>query len=313
MLPFEGLRGNGKARIHNGEIKNMSVLVDKNTKVIVQGITGSQGLFHATQCREYGTSVVGGVTPGKGGTEVEGFKVFDSVSQAVDETQANASLIFVPAPFALDSILEAAEAEVELIICITEGIPTRDVMTVKNFLKGSRSRLVGPNCPGVMTPGEAKVGIMPGYIHKPGRVGVISRSGTLTYEAVWQLSNLGIGQSSCVGIGGDPIIGTTFTDALELFQNDPDTDAMVLIGEIGGSDEEEAADYIKNNITKPVAAFIAGATAPPGKRMGHAGAIISSSLGGAEDKFRALELAGAAICRSPAEMGETLKGKMENS
>ncbi|WP_462137948.1 succinate--CoA ligase subunit alpha [Candidatus Mycalebacterium sp.] len=291
----------------------MSVLVDKNTKVIVQGITGSQGLFHATQCREYGTSVVGGVTPGKGGTEVEGFKVFDSVSQAVDETQANASLIFVPAPFALDSILEAAEAEVELIICITEGIPTRDVMTVKNFLKGSRSRLVGPNCPGVMTPGEAKVGIMPGYIHKPGRVGVISRSGTLTYEAVWQLSNLGIGQSSCVGIGGDPIIGTTFTDALELFQNDPDTDAMVLIGEIGGSDEEEAADYIKNNITKPVAAFIAGATAPPGKRMGHAGAIISSSLGGAEDKFRALELAGAAICRSPAEMGETLKGKMENS
>ncbi|QMU56072.1 MAG: succinate--CoA ligase subunit alpha [Candidatus Mycalebacterium zealandia] len=291
----------------------MSVLVDKNTKAIVQGITGSQGLFHATQCREYGTSVVGGVTPGKGGTEVEGFKVFDSVSQAVDATQANTSLIFVPAPFALDSILEAAEAGVELIICITEGIPTRDVMVAKNFLKGSRSRLVGPNCPGVMTPGEAKVGIMPGYIHKPGRVGVISRSGTLTYEAVWQLSNLGIGQSSCVGIGGDPIIGTTFTDALELFQNDPDTDAIVLIGEIGGSDEEEAADYIKNNITKPVAAFIAGATAPPGKRMGHAGAIISSSSGGAEDKFKALELAGAAICRSPAEMGETLKGKMGNS
>lgn len=290
----------------------MSVLVDKNTKVIVQGITGSQGLFHATQCREYGTSVVGGVTPGKGGTEVEEFKVFDSVSQAVDETQANTSLIFVPALFALDSILEAAESEVELIICITEGIPTRDVMIAKNFLKGSCSRLVGPNCPGVMTPGESKVGIMPGYIHKPGRVGVVSRSGTLTYEAVWQLSNLGIGQSSCVGIGGDPIIGTTFTDALGLFQNDPDTDAMVLIGEIGGSDEEEAADYIKSKVTKPVVAFVAGATAPPGKRMGHAGAIISSNSGGAEDKFRALEIAGAAICRSPAEMGETLKSRMEN-
>ncbi len=288
----------------------MSILVDKNTKVIVQGITGSAGLFHATQCREYGTSVAGGVTPGKGGTDVEGFPVFDTVSDAVAQTQANTSLIFVPAPFALDSILEAAEAGVELIVCITEGIPTRDIMVAKNFLKGTKSRLVGPNCPGVMTPGEAKVGIMPGYIHTPGRVGVISRSGTLTYEAVWQLSNLGIGQSTCVGIGGDPIIGTTFTDALELFENDPGTDAMVLIGEIGGSDEEEAADYIKNNVKKPVAAFIAGATAPPGKRMGHAGAIISSSSGGAEDKFRALELAGAAICRSPAEMGETLKRKI---
>ncbi len=290
----------------------MSILVDKNTRVIVQGITGSAGLFHATQCRDYGTAVVGGVTPGKGGTEVEGFPVFDSVSEAAKETRANASLIFVPAPFALDSILEAAEAGVELIICITEGIPTRDIMVAKNFLKGGKSRLVGPNCPGVMTPGEAKVGIMPGYIHKPGRVGVISRSGTLTYEAVWQLSNLGIGQSTCVGIGGDPIIGTTFADALKLFQDDPDTDAIVLIGEIGGSDEEEAADYIKRNITKPVAAFVAGATAPPGKRMGHAGAIISSSSGGAEDKFRALELAGAAVCRSPAEMGETLRQKMES-
>ncbi len=289
----------------------MSILVDKNTKVIVQGITGSAGLFHATQCREYGTAVVGGVTPGKGGTEVEGFAVFDSVSEAVGETQANASLIFVPAPFALDSILEAAEAGVELIICITEGVPTRDIMIAKNFLQGRGSRLVGPNCPGVMTPGEAKVGIMPGYIHKPGRVGVISRSGTLTYEAVWQLSNLGIGQSTCVGIGGDPIIGTTFSDALSMFQDDPGTDAIVLIGEIGGSDEEEAADYIKQNITKPVAAFVAGATAPPGKRMGHAGAIISSSSGGAEEKFRALELAGAAVCRSPAEIGETLKQKME--
>ncbi len=290
----------------------MSVLVNKNTKVIVQGITGSAGLFHAMQCREYGTSVVGGVTPGKGGAEVEGFPVFGTVSQAVKETGADASLIFVPAPFALDSMLEAAEAGVGLIICITEGIPTRDVMIVKNFLKNTDSRLVGPNCPGVITPGEAKVGIMPGYIHKPGRVGVISRSGTLTYEAVWQLSNLGIGQSTCVGIGGDPIIGTTFTDALGLFENDPDTDAIVLIGEIGGSDEEEAADYIKDKVTKPVAAFVAGATAPPGKRMGHAGAIISSSSGAAEDKFRALELAGAAICRSPAEMGETLKLKMEN-
>ncbi len=288
----------------------MSVLVDKNTKVIVQGITGSTGLFHATQCREYGTAVVGGVTPGKGGTSVEGFPVFNSVSQAVKETRANTSLIFVPAPFALDSILEAAEAGLELIICITEGIPTSDIMTAKNFLEGTGSRLVGPNCPGVITPGEAKVGIMPGYIHKPGRIGVISRSGTLTYEAVWQLSNLGIGQSTCLGIGGDPIIGTTFSDALKLFQGDPDTDAIVLIGEIGGSDEEEAADFIKRNVKKPVAAFVAGATAPPGKRMGHAGAIISSSSGGAEDKFRALELAGAAICRSPAEMGETLKQKM---
>ena len=288
---------------------DMSILAGNDTKVIVQGITGSAGLFHATQCREYGTAVVGGVTPGKGGAEVEGFPVFDTVSQAVRETQANTSLIFVPAPFALDSILEAAEAGIELIVCITEGIPTRDTMTAKDFLKGTNSRLIGPNCPGVMTPGSAKVGIMPAYIHKPGRVGVISRSGTLTYEAVWQLSNLGIGQSTCVGIGGDPIIGTTFTDALGLFQNDPDTDAVVLIGEIGGSDEEEAADYIKQNVTKPVAAFIAGATAPPGKRMGHAGAIISSSSGGAEDKFKALELAGAAICRSPAEMGETLKQK----
>lgn len=290
----------------------MSILVDKNTKVIVQGITGSAGLFHATQCRDYGTAVVGGVTPGKGGTEVEGFPVFNSVSEAVRDTQANTSLIFVPAPFALDSIFEAADAGVRLIICITEGIPTRDIMVAKNFLNGTDSRLVGPNCPGVMTPGEAKVGIMPGYIHKPGRVGVISRSGTLTYEAVWQLSNLGIGQSTCVGIGGDPIIGTTFADALKMFQNDPETDAIVLIGEIGGSDEEEAADFIKRNITKPVAAFVAGATAPPGKRMGHAGAIISSSSGGAEDKFRALELAGAAICRSPAEMGETLKRKTES-
>lgn len=290
----------------------MSILVDKNSRVIVQGITGSAGLFHATQCRDYGTAVVGGVTPGKGGTEVERFPVFNSVLEAVKETRANVSLIFVPAPFALDSILEAADAGVELIICITEGIPTRDVMVAKNFLKGTESRLVGPNCPGVMTPGEAKVGIMPGYIHKPGRVGVISRSGTLTYEAVWQLSNLGIGQSTCVGIGGDPIIGTTFVDALGMFQDDPDTDAIVLIGEIGGSDEEEAADFIKDNVTKPVAAFVAGATAPPGKRMGHAGAIISSSSGGAEEKFRALEHAGAAICRSPADIGGTLKRKMED-
>jgi len=285
----------------------MSILVNKDTHVIVQGITGSAGLFHATQCRDYGTKVVGGVTPGKGGTEVEGFPVFNTVLEAKKVTNANASLIFVPAPFCMDSMLEAADAGIELIICITEGVPTLDMVKVKNYFKDKGIRLVGPNCPGVLTPGEAKVGIMPGYIHKPGRVGIISRSGTLTYEAVWQLSNLDIGQSTCVGIGGDPIIGSTFIDILSLFEADKDTDAVILIGEIGGSAEEEASEFIQSNFSKPVAAFIAGSTAPKGKRMGHAGAIISGSSGSAKDKVAALEKAGVKVSLSPAEMGETLK------
>jgi len=285
----------------------MSILVNRNSKVIVQGITGSAGLFHATQCRDYGTNVVGGVTPGKGGTEVEGFPVFDSVSDAVEKTGADTSLIFVPAAFAMDSMVEAIDAGVELVICITEGVPTQDMIKVKKYLAGKKSRLIGPNCPGVMTPGEAKVGIMPGYIHMPGRVGIISRSGTLTYEAVWQLSNLKIGQSTCVGIGGDPIIGSTFIDILGLFQEDKNTDAIIMIGEIGGSAEEEAAEFIKSNVTKPVVAFIAGSTAPKGKRMGHAGAIISGSSGSASDKVAALERAGVRVSPSPAEMGETLR------
>ncbi len=285
----------------------MSILVNQNSKVIVQGITGSAGLFHATQCRDYGTNVVGGVTPGKGGTEVEGFPVFDTVSDAVEKTGADTSLIFVPAAFAMDSMVEAIDAGVELVICITEGVPTQDMIKVKKYLAGKKSRLIGPNCPGVMTPGEAKVGIMPGYIHMPGRIGIISRSGTLTYEAVWQLSNLKIGQSTCVGIGGDPIIGSTFIDILGLFQEDKDTDAIIMIGEIGGSAEEEAAEFIKSNVTKPVVAFIAGGTAPKGKRMGHAGAIISGSSGSAKDKVAALEKAGVTVSPSPAEMGETLK------
>lgn len=285
----------------------MSILVDNSTKVIVQGITGSAGLFHATQCREYGTNVVGGVTPGKGGTDVDGFPVYNTVEDAVKETDANTSLIFVPAPFAMDSILEAADAGIKLIICITEGIPTHDIIKAKYFLRNTDSVLIGPNCPGVITPGQAKVGIMPGYIHKPGNIGIISRSGTLTYEAVWQLTNLGIGQSTCVGIGGDPVIGTTFIDALKLFNEDEGTEGVVLIGEIGGNQEEEAAEFIRDNFHKPVAAFIAGATAPKGKRMGHAGAIISGSSGSAEDKFKALENAGVKVSKSPAEMGEALK------
>ncbi len=285
----------------------MSILVNKDSKVIVQGITGSAGLFHATQCREYGTNVVGGVTPGKGGTDVDGFPVFDTVEDARRITEANTSLIFVPAAFAMDSMIEAIDAGIELVICVTEGVPTQDMIKVKKFMEGKNVRLIGPNCPGVMTPGEAKVGIMPGYIHTPGRVGIISRSGTLTYEAVWQLSELGIGQSTSVGIGGDPIVGSTFIDILELFNQDDDTDAIIMIGEIGGSAEEEAAEYIKQNIDKPVVAFIAGSTAPKGKRMGHAGAIISGSSGSAADKVAALENAGVRVCPSPAEMGETLK------
>ena len=285
----------------------MSILVNKDTRVVVQGITGSAGLFHATQCREYGTKVVCGVTPGKGGTEVEGFSVFNTVFDAVKETKANTSLIFVPAPFATDAIVEAADAGINLVVCITEGIPTLDMIKVKRYMEGKKARLIGPNCPGVMTPGEAKVGIMPGYIHLPGRIGVISRSGTLTYEAVWQLTNLGIGQSTCVGIGGDPVVGSTFIDILKLFEKDNETNAVVLIGEIGGSAEEEAAGYIKKKFSKPVVAFIAGSTAPKGKRMGHAGAIISGSSGSAKDKIMALERSGIKVSPSPAEIGEAVK------
>ena len=285
----------------------MSILVNNDTKLIVQGITGSQGLFHATQCREYGTNVVGGVTPGKGGTQVEGFDVYDSVVDARAKTGANVSLIFVPASFAPDAILEAVDAGIELVICITEGIPTNDMLKVKKVVDSSSSRLIGPNCPGIITPGQAKVGIMPGYIHKEGRIGIISKSGTLTYEAVWQLTQLGIGQSSCVGIGGEPIIGSSFIDILELFQEDKDTDGIIMIGEIGGTAEQEAGLWIKDNFTKPVAAFIAGATAPKGKRMGHAGAIVSGSSGSAEEKRQVLESVGIKVSPSPADMGETLK------
>jgi succinyl-CoA synthetase alpha subunit len=285
----------------------MSILVNSGTRVVVQGITGSAGLFHATQCREYGTKVVGGVTPGKGGTDVDGFPVFNTVLESVREAKANTSLIFVPAPFAADAILEAVDAGIKLVICITEGIPTIDMVRVKRYMEGKKARLIGPNCPGVMTPGEAKVGIMPGYIHMPGKIGVISRSGTLTYEAVWQLTNLGIGQSTCVGIGGDPVIGSSFIDVLRLFEKDKETDAVILIGEIGGSAEEEAAGFIKKKFTKPVVAFIAGSTAPKGKRMGHAGAIISGSSGSAKDKIASLERAGVKVSLSPAEIGESIK------
>ena len=284
----------------------MSILVNNDTKLIVQGITGSQGLFHATQCREYGTNVVGGVTPGKGGTQVEGFDVYDSVSEARSKTNANTSLIFVPAAFAPDAILESVDAGIELVICITEGIPTNDMINVKKVVDNSSSVLIGPNWPGVITPGQAKVGIMPGYIHKEGRIGIISKSGTLTYEAVWQLTQLEIGQSSCVGIGGDPIIGSSFIDILKLFEEDKDTDGVIMIGEIGGTAEQDAALWIKDNFTKPVAAFIAGATAPKGKRMGHAGAIVSGSSGSAEEKKQVLESVGIKVSPSPAEMGETL-------
>lgn len=284
----------------------MSILVGSDTRVVVQGITGSAGLFHAIQCRDYGTKVVGGVTPGKGGTEIEGFPVFDTVEEAVNKVGANTSLIFVPAPFAMDAIIEAIDAGISLVVCITEGIPTLDMVKVKNYMKGKDAKLIGPNCPGIITPGQAKVGIMPGYIHKPGRVGIISKSGTLTYEAVWQLSNLGIGQSTCIGIGGDPIIGLSYIDLLKMFNEDDGTEAVILIGEIGGTAEQEAAAWIADNFKKPVAAFIAGQTAPKGKRMGHAGAIISGSSGLAKEKIAALERAGVRVSRSPAEIGETL-------
>ena len=286
----------------------MAILVDKNTRLVVQGITGSAGGFHASQCRAYGTNVVAGVTPGKGGTFFEGVvPIFDTVEQAVKATGANASMIFVPPPFAADAILEAADAGIKLVVPITEGIPVRDMLPVRPFLAERGVRMIGPNCPGIITPGQCKIGIMPGHIHKPGRIGVVSRSGTLTYEAVGQLTRLGLGQSTAIGIGGDPIIGTKHIDALQLFHADPDTDAVIMIGEIGGSAEEEAAAWAKVNMKKPIVGFIAGATAPPGRRMGHAGAIISGGQGTAEAKYAAMQDAGIHIVRSPAEMGAKMK------
>jgi len=292
----------------------MSVLVDKNTRLVVQGITGSAGGFHARQCIEYGTNVVAGVTPGKGGQRFDNkVPVFDTVEEARRETACNVSMIFVPAPAAADSILEAVDGGVELIVCITEGIPVMDMMRVKALMKGKASRLIGPNCPGIITPGACKIGIMPGYIHKAGGVGVISRSGTLTYEAVWQLTTRGYGQSTCIGIGGDPINGMSHLDAVKLFNEDRHTEAIILIGEIGGSAEEEAADWINKNCKKPVAAFIAGMTAPPGRRMGHAGAIVSGGRGTAAGKIEALKAAGIAVAETPATMADTLIKRMEGS
>ena len=285
----------------------MSILVNKNTRVLTQGITGATGQFHTKACKEYGTQMVAGVTPGKGGTSFEGIPIFDTVQRAVRETGANASVIYVPPPFAADAILESADAGIPLIICITEGVPVRDMVKVKRYLAGRSSRLLGPNCPGTITPGECKIGIMPGHIHKPGHIGVVSRSGTLTYEAVDQLTRLNMGQSSCVGIGGDPVHGFEFVDVLALFNSDPGTEAVVMIGEIGGSAEEEAAAWIKANMKKPVVGFIAGQTAPPGKRMGHAGAIISGGKGTAKEKIAAMTSAGIRMASSPATIGRTMQ------
>jgi len=285
----------------------MSILVNKGTRVICQGITGKAGRFHTQQCLAYGTQVVGGVTPGKGGTTVDGVPVFDTVEEAVCSTGADATMIFVPPPFAADAILEAVDAGIKLIVTITEGIPTLDMIRVMPVVRRAGARLIGPNCPGVITPGECKIGIMPGYIHRPGRIGVVSRSGTLTYEAVWQLTQRGLGQSTCIGLGGDPVVGTSFVDVLELFAADPQTEGVFLIGEIGGNAEELAAEYIAKHFRKPVAAFIAGRTAPPGKRMGHAGAVITGGRGTADDKIKALKAAGIEVAESPAEMGEAME------
>lgn len=289
----------------------MSILVNKETRVITQGITGSQGQFHTRQALEYGTKMVGGVTPGKGGTTVEGLPVFDTVAEAVRETRANASVIYVPPAFAADAIMEAVDAELDLVICITEGIPVLDMVNVKRYMEGKHTRLIGPNCPGVITPGECKIGIMPGYIHTPGKVGVISRSGTLTYEAVYQLTVRDIGQSTAVGIGGDPVNGTNFIDVLEMFNEDPDTEAVIMIGEIGGTAEEQAAEWIRDHMSKPVVGFIAGATAPPGRRMGHAGAIISGGSGTAASKIAKMEECGIRVAPTPSEMGSTLYSLLE--
>ncbi|MFP6620862.1 MAG: succinate--CoA ligase subunit alpha [Pirellulaceae bacterium] len=291
----------------------MSILINKETRVICQGITGGAGGFHTKGCQEYGTLMVGGVTPGKGGQSVEGLPVFDTVEQAVAETGASATMIFVPAPFTADAVLEAVDAGIEVIAAITEGVPVMDMVHVFEVVKEAGATLIGPNCPGLITPGECKMGIMPGYIHQQGKIGVMSRSGTLTYEAVWQTSNLGLGQSTCVGLGGDPIVGTSFIDLLKLYQEDDQTEGILMIGEIGGSAEEEAAAYVKEHVSKPVAAFIAGRTAPPGKRMGHAGAIISGGKGTAEEKIAALEGAGIEVAQSPADMGEAVQRAMQNS